>query len=151
MATQKPAQGELAELLTRMQHLQAEHTPLLDKIRADAGMSRDVRSALVEHLNQEEDELRAKIALLSPGSAPRLAADRRALPGERESRAATPAPPGGVTSARARLTVGSLRRERVPLTPRTRAAAEAGATRATPVAAPSGSAARSSIGSLRRR
>ncbi|HEY6556805.1 MAG TPA: hypothetical protein VI072_06015 [Polyangiaceae bacterium] len=150
MATQKPAQGELAELLTRMQHLQAEHTPLLDKIEADAGMSRDVRSALVEHLNQEEDELRAKIALLSPGSAARNARERRALPGDRESRADAPAS-GRATSAGARLTIGSLRCERVPLTPRTRASAAASATRAAPVPVPSGSGARSSIGSLRRR
>jgi hypothetical protein len=150
MATQKPAQGELAELLTRMQHLQAEHTPLLDRIEADAGMSRDVRSALVEHLNQEEDELRAKIALLSPGSAARFIGERRVLPGDRESQAVAPAS-GRATSAGPRLTVGSLRRERVPLTPRTRASAAASATRAAPVPVPSGSAARSSIGSLRRR
>lgn len=150
MATQKPAQGELAELLTRMQHLQAEHTPLLDKIQADAGMSRDVRSALVEHLNQEEDELRAKIALLSPATAPRFVGERRALAGDRDSRPATPAA-GPVSSAGVRLTVGSLRRERVPLTPRTRASAAASATRAAPLQTPSGGAARCSIGSLRRR
>jgi hypothetical protein len=150
MATQKPAQAELAELLARMQHLQAEHTPLLDKIEADAGMSRDVRSALVEHLNQEEDELRAKIALLSPGSAARFAGERRALTGDRESRAAAPAS-ASATSAGARLTVGSLRRERALLTPRTRASAAASATRVAPVPVSSGSAARSSIGSLRRR
>ena len=149
MATQKPAPGELADLVARMQHLQAEHTPLLDKIQGDAGMSRDVRSALVEHLNQEEDELRAKIALLSPATAERVTAPRTGLPQAREPRAAL-APPRAASSGGARLTVGSLRREPPSLGPRGRAPG-APHTAALPAQKPAGSAARCSIGSLRRR
>ncbi len=145
MATQKPAPGELRELVLRMQHLQAEHTPLLDKIQGDAGMSVDVRSALVEHLNEEEDELRAKIALLSPTAA--LRTGRGAPPAAGESRLA---PPRAASGAGGRLTVGCLRREPAPFGPRGRAPG-APHTEASPVQKPAGSAARCSIGSLRRR
>ncbi|HMJ16125.1 MAG TPA: hypothetical protein VK524_32145 [Polyangiaceae bacterium] len=110
MATQKPAQTELAELVRRMEHLQAEHTPLLTKIEADAGMSRDVKSALVEHLNQEEDELRTKIAQLSPGTAARIGAGGRA-PAERANKPAQVSSTSAGASSAGRLTVGSLRRD----------------------------------------
>ncbi len=129
-----------------MQHLQAEHTPLLDKIQGDAGMSVDVRSALVEHLNQEEDELRAKIALLSPATAERTG--RASLPGAREGRPAL-APPRA-SGGSGRLTVGCLRREPAPLGPRGRARGAPHSV-ASPAQKPAGSAARCSIGSLRRR
>lgn len=149
MATQKSAPGELAELVTRMQHLQAEHTPLLDKIQGDSGMSRDVRSALVDHLNEEEDELRAKITLLSPAAAERVITQRGGLPRAPETRPAL-APPRAASSTCGRLTVGSLRREPAPLGAPSRAPATP-RTGASPVQKPAGSAARCSIGSLRRR
>jgi hypothetical protein len=136
MASEPKAALELSELVQRMQHLKTEHTPLLTQIEGDPGMSSDVRRALVSHLNEEEEELIAKIALISPPAAARAAANRTVL--------APKTAPGG-------LTVGSLRQPVVrawPRMPRGPAASHA------PSSASVGSASRRStttVGSLRRR
>ena len=46
MASEPKSASELSELVQRMQHLKAEHTPLLTQIEGDRGMSSDVRQAL---------------------------------------------------------------------------------------------------------
>ncbi len=125
---------ELSELVQRMQHLKAEHTPLLTQIEGDPGMSADVRQALLAHLNEEEEELIAQIALLSPTAAARATA-QRTVPG---------------SSRPAGLTVGSLRQPVVRAWPRMpRSPAVAGAS--APVATQASRPALTSVGSLRRR
>jgi len=145
-----PASSELGDLVARMQHLKDEHTPLLTKIKADAGMSAEVRAALLEHLNQEEDELAAKIAALSPAMAAEVRRPASA------SRAVFKAPrfdakPAATKCSGSLLTVGSLRQQ--ALAPRTYGPpSHANRLPRLPGSASlSAAASRSSIGSLRNR
>jgi hypothetical protein len=123
--------SDLQALILRMRHLKAEHAPILGQIQADRGMSPRVRSVLLEHLGQEEDELAAEIARLSPSKAV-------------EFRSSVPAPAGRMAGGQ--LTVGSLRVERRDGRMR---AARAPSPFSNPPAGAAG--ARGTIGSLRRR
>jgi hypothetical protein len=146
MVSPKEPQQDLQALVERMQHLKAEHTPLLTKIEADPGMSSDVRRALLDHLNQEEDELAAQIAVLSPGAPAKL------RPAGRGSTAAPSEPrlrdPKSPAVAGRGLTVGSLRKDAARpgslpgVAPHAPAKDASGA---------SGSLRRGTVGSLRRR
>ncbi len=76
-----------------MLQLREEHKPILDRITADPGMEPQTRLALVQHLQEEEDERLAQIA--------RLAAVARSAPAPARAPESAPAPRG--------LTVGVLR------------------------------------------
>jgi hypothetical protein len=130
MPTRDKSGADLEELVSRMQHLKAEHGPILSQIQEDQGMSPRVRSVLLEHLGQEEAELMAEIAQLSPSKAA-------------EFRAGTPRP--APSAAPGHLTVGSLREGPRP-------ARAASAPSSLPKAPTRGAGPKGmSVGSLRRR
>jgi hypothetical protein len=82
---------DLAAAIAALASLKDEHRPLLMRIAADGGMEPETRTALVQHVLEEEDEKVAALVSLA-----------RAAP------AAPAVAPTRVTG----LTVGSLRAER---------------------------------------
>ena len=93
--------ASLSALRERIAHLRGEHAPLLEKILGDRGMSESVRGELVEHLLSEEQEIVEEIRKIAPDLAASLESGRPVRKG------AVPEPKA------ARLTVGSLRDDRV--------------------------------------
>ena len=108
--------ASLSALRARIAHLRQEHSPLLERIVADRGMSEEVRSALVEHLKAEEQEIVEQIRRVAPDIAASLD------PGGPVPRAASEAKLPG-------LTVGSLREAPRPPSGRPRAGSHAPAMR----------------------
>ena len=82
---------DLAAAIAALASLKDEHRPLLMRIAADAGMEPETRTALIEHVLEEEDEKVAALVSLAGGAEPQASA----------------APP-----RKSGLTVGSLRAER---------------------------------------
>ncbi len=136
----RPETSELADLVGRIDHLKQEHGPLLARIEGDRGMAAELRRELLQHLHEEEAEVIARLAAISPETAARYRAS--GLPQVGLTSAASPGTePAG--TPRSRLTVGSLRDPAPPGAPRSRAPSASPAAATTKVA-------RLSVGSLRR-
>lgn len=82
--------SDLAAAIAALASLKDEHRPLLMRIAADAGMEPETRTALVQHVLEEEDEKVAALVSLVGGAPARSEAAPQSAPG---------------------LTVGSLRGE----------------------------------------
>lgn len=89
---------DLPQAVAALERLKAEHRDLLLRIAADAGMEPGTRTALIEHVLDEEDEKIAQIAELAGGGGS----------------------PGPSRSGRGGLTVGSLRPDTLPGQPGSR-------------------------------